>query len=134
DVSSFRRMAAGMWRAPSDPSIYGQMDVDATAALAFLREHQTADTRLTVTHLVARAVAVALRDQPELNAKIRFGGRLEQRSTVDVFVTVATEGNKDLSGARIERADEKPLLELARELRDRVSKIRSGKDASYKKS
>ena len=36
NVSSFRRMAAGMWRSPRDPSIYGQMDVDATAALAFL--------------------------------------------------------------------------------------------------
>jgi pyruvate dehydrogenase E2 component (dihydrolipoamide acetyltransferase) len=134
DVSSFRRMAAAMWRAPSDPSIYGQMDVDATAALAFLREHQTPQTRLTVTHLVARAVALALREQPELNAKVRFWGRLEQRSTVDVFVTVATDGNRDLSGARIERADEKTLLELANELRERVSKIRSGKDASYKKS
>jgi pyruvate dehydrogenase E2 component (dihydrolipoamide acetyltransferase) len=134
DVSSFRRMAAAMWRAPSDPSIYGQMDVDATAALAFLREHQTSDTRLTVTHLVARAVALALREQPELNAKVRFWGRLEQRSTVDVFVTVATEGNKDLSGARIERADEKSLLDLAREIRERVSKIRGGKDASYQRS
>ncbi len=30
DASSFRRMAAAMWRSPSDPSIYGSMDVDAT--------------------------------------------------------------------------------------------------------
>jgi pyruvate dehydrogenase E2 component (dihydrolipoamide acetyltransferase) len=114
-ASSFRRMAAAMWRAPSDPSIYGSMDVDATAALAFLAEHQAATgVRLTVTHLVARAVALALRDQPEINGKIRFWGRLEQRSTIDVFVTVATDGNKDLSGARIDRADEKPLAALAR--------------------
>jgi hypothetical protein len=34
DASSFRRMAAAMWRSPSDPSIYGSMDCDATAALA----------------------------------------------------------------------------------------------------
>jgi len=135
DVSSFRRMAAGMWRSPSDPSIYGSMDVDATVALAFLREHsRTTGHKLTVTHLVARGVALALRDQPELNAKIRFWGRLEQRSTIDVFVTVATEGNRDLSGARIDRADEKPLAELARELRDRVGKIRRGDDPSYQKS
>jgi pyruvate dehydrogenase E2 component (dihydrolipoamide acetyltransferase) len=131
EVSSFRRMAAGMWRAPSDPSIYGSMDVDATAALAFLRDQPG---KLTVTHLVARAVALALRDQPELNAKVRFWGRLEQRHTIDVFVTVATEGNKDLSGARIDRADEKSLAEIARELRDRVGKIRRGDEPSYKKS
>ena len=135
DASSFRRMAAAMWRSPSDPSIYGQMDVDATAPLAFLADHQRATgTKLTVTHLVARAVALALKDQPEINAKIRFWGRLEQRSTIDVFVTVATDGARDLSGARIERADEKPLAALAAELSDRVTKIRTGKDASYKQS
>ena len=132
DASSFRRMAAAMWRSPSDPSIYGSMDVDATPALAFLaRDH---GVRLTITHLVARAVALALRDQPDLNGKVRFWGRLEQRSTIDVFVTVATEGNRDLSGARIERADTKSLVELAREIGERAGRIRTGKDASYKKS
>jgi len=135
DASSFRRMAAAMWGRPRDPSIYGSMDVDATAALAFLAEHQRATgTRLTITHLVARAVAVALRDQPEINGKVRFWGRLEQRASVDVFVTVATEGNRDLSGARIERADEKSLIELAREIASRAGDIRRGADAGYKKS
>jgi len=126
NVSSFRRMAAGMWRSPRDPSIYGQMDVDATAALAFLAEQPE---RVTVTHLVARAVAVALREQPELNAKVRFWGRLEQRETIDLFVTVATGG--DLSGARIDRADHKSLGELAREVGERAGKIRKGDDKDY---
>ncbi len=135
DASSFRRMAAAMWKQPSDPSIYGSMDVDATATLAFLAAHAAGTgVKLTVTHAVARAVALALRDQPEINGKVRFWGRLEQRATVDVFVTVATEGNRDLSGARIERADEKPLAELAREIAERAGKIRAGKDASYRKS
>ena len=135
NASSFRRMAAAMWRAPSDPSIYGQMDVDATASLAYLEQHQRATgVRLTVTHLVARAVALAMREQPEINGKVRFWGKLEQRETIDIFVTVATEGNRDLSGARIDRADEKPLAVLAKEIADRVGRIRSGNDASYKKS
>jgi pyruvate/2-oxoglutarate dehydrogenase complex dihydrolipoamide acyltransferase (E2) component len=128
-ASSFRRMAAAMWRSPSDPSIYGSMDVDATAALAFMAAQPT---KITITHLVARAVALALRAQPELNAKVRFWGRLEQRATIDVFVTVATGG--DLSGARIDRADEKSLAELAAAIADRAGRIRKGQDASYKKS
>lgn len=126
NVSSFRRMAAGMWRSPRDPSIYGQMDVDATAALAFLAEQEE---KVTITHLVARAVAVALRDQPELNAKVRFWGRLEQRETIDLFVTVATGG--DLSGARIDRADHKSLVAVAREVSERAGKIRKGNDKDY---
>jgi len=135
DASSFRRMAAAMWRAPGDPSIHGSMDVDATPALAFLRAHEAATgARLTVTHLVARAVALALRDQPELNAKVRFWGRLERRTTIDLFVTVATEGNRDLSGVRIDRADELPLAALARAIADRAARIRRGDDASYRRS
>lgn len=135
DASSFRKLAAAMWRSPRDPSIYGSMDVDATAALAFLAEHQRATgVRMTITHLVARAVALALRDQPGINGKVRFWGRLEQRSTVDVFVTVATEGNKDLSGVRIDRADEKSLAALATEIADRAGKIRRSADPSYRQS
>ena len=133
DASSFRRMAAAMWRAPSDPSIYGSMDIDATAALAFLdAQRARAQTKLTITHLVARAVALALRDQPELNGKVRFWGKLEQRATIDVFVTVAT--GKDLSGARIDRADEKSLAVLAAEIAERAGRIRRGSDTSYQKS
>jgi pyruvate dehydrogenase E2 component (dihydrolipoamide acetyltransferase) len=134
DASTFRRMAAAMWQRPRDPSIHGTMEVDATALLAFLRTHQDATgVRLTVTHAVARAVALALRAQPELNGKVRFWGKLEQRETVDVFVTVATPTG-DLSGARVERADERPLAELAREIAERAGKIRAGRDPSYRRS
>jgi hypothetical protein len=60
-------LAAGMWRKPSDPSIHGSMDIDAGPLLAFLEAHsRETETKLTVTHLVARAVALALREQPEL--------------------------------------------------------------------
>ena len=133
DVSTFRRMAAAMWQRPRDPSIYGSMDVDATAVLAYLQSLPK-QPRVTITHLVARAVALALRAQPEVNGKVRFWGRLEHRETIDVFVTVATEGARDLSGARIDRADEKPLAEIAREIADRAGKIRGGNDPSYRKS
>ncbi|MCA9674028.1 MAG: 2-oxo acid dehydrogenase subunit E2 [Kofleriaceae bacterium] len=135
DASSFRRMAAAMWRAPRDPSIYGTMDVDATAALRFLADESAATgVKLTVTHLVARAIALALRDQPELNAKVRFGGRLERRTSVDVFVTVATDGGKDLSGVRIDDADRRGLVEVAAELAGRARGIRAGEDRAYRES
>lgn len=129
-ATSFRRMAAVMWRAPSDPSIYGSMDLDATAALAYLA---ASPTKLTITHLVARAVALALRDQPELNTKVRFGGRLEQRERVDVFVTVLGERG-ELGGARLDGADRKSLVELAGELRERAGEIRRGTDATHQRS
>ncbi len=135
DASPFRRMAAAMWARPRDPSIYGTMDLDVGPAQAFLAAHAArTGARLTITHLVARAVALALRDQPELNVKVRFWGKLERRTSIDLFVTVATDGGKDLSGVRLDRADERSLVELAAELGERARAIRSGADASYRKS
>jgi len=91
ELSTFRRIAAAMWRHPTDPTIYGVMDVDMTATLPYI-ERFRAETgqRLTITHLVARAVAGVFARHPELNAKVRFGGRIEQRRSVDLFVSVAT--------------------------------------------
>jgi pyruvate/2-oxoglutarate dehydrogenase complex dihydrolipoamide acyltransferase (E2) component len=135
DVSSFRQMAAGMWGRPRDPSIYGTIDLDAGPALRFLAgTSATSPVKLTVTHLVARAVALAIREQPEINAKVRFWGKLEQRTSVDVFVTVSTDGGRDLSGARIDRADERSLVEIAGEIAGRARGIRDGADKSYAKS
>ena len=72
-ASSFRRMASAMWGRPNDPSIYGSVDIDATNALALIARYRTErDTKLTITHLVARAMALTLKKNPEVNAKVRF--------------------------------------------------------------
>jgi pyruvate/2-oxoglutarate dehydrogenase complex dihydrolipoamide acyltransferase (E2) component len=133
DASSFRKIAAAMWHHPRDPTIYGSLDIDATCALAFIQRWRAEHaTKLTVTHVVAAAVARAIAQHPEVNAKVHYWGKLEQRDTVDVFVQVATDG--DLAGARIDRADEKSLAELADELGRQAASIRAGRDETYQKS
>lgn len=135
DASSFRRTAASMWSAPKDPSIHGSMDVDATQALAFLEAHRArTGQKLTMTHLVCAATAKALSKYPHLNAKVRFGGRLERRSTVDLFVSVSTGGGKDLSGAKIEHADALDWSGWCEAIGGRARAIREGKDPAFEKS
>ena len=41
-----------------------------------------------------------------MNAKIRFGGRIEQRDSIDIVLQVATDGGTDLGAARL-RPDER---------------------------
>jgi pyruvate/2-oxoglutarate dehydrogenase complex dihydrolipoamide acyltransferase (E2) component len=135
DASSFRRTAAAMWNAPNDPSIHGSMDIDATALLAFIEAHRGATgEKLSVTHLVCHAVAQAFKEHPELNAKVRFGGRLERRETVDLFVSVATGGGKDLSGAKVENADALDLSAWVGAVSGKAKAIREGKDPAFEKS
>ena len=135
DASSFRRMAAGMWKNPTDPTIYGAMDLDVTQTLAFIEQHrERTGEKLSITHLVAHAVAQAFVRHPELNAKVRYWGKLERRTSVDLFVSVSTEGGKDLSGARIDDADRLDLSGWVGAVQGRAKSIREGKDQSFEKS
>ena len=135
DASSFRRMAASMWSNPTDPSIYGSMDVDVTTTLAFIADfRRRTGLQLTLTHVVARAVAQAFARHRELNAKVRFWGRLEQRQTVDLFVSVSTDDGKDLSGVRMEATEDLGLEDMVHAIKGRARAIRSGADGSYQRS
>ena len=135
NVSSFRQMAAGMWRHPRDPTIYGSMDLDVAETLAFLERFRARTGRkLTITHVVGRAVAAAFERHPELNAKVRFWGKLEQRDSVDLFVSVSTEGGRDLSGARIEGADRLSFEGWVDAVEKQAGGIRGGDDPTYQRT
>lgn len=134
-VSTFRRLAVAAWGPPRDPSIHGSLEVDATAALAYLDElHLRTGERATLTHLVGRALAVALAERPELNVLIRWQ-RFYQREDVDIFFQVALQADHadetalDLSGIVVRRADTKSVADIAREFGERVAAVRKDQDA-----
>jgi pyruvate/2-oxoglutarate dehydrogenase complex dihydrolipoamide acyltransferase (E2) component len=99
-VTGWRRVASALWSAPSDPQIFGALDVDATAIRAFIADARGAGHRVTPTHLVGRAVARAFATVPELNAQIRRG-RLIPRDSIDIFFITAVESGHDLSGVKV---------------------------------
>ncbi|MBI5515702.1 MAG: 2-oxo acid dehydrogenase subunit E2 [Deltaproteobacteria bacterium] len=135
DASTFRKMAAAMWKNPDDPTIYGSMDVDVTDTLEALQAYRArTGLKATLTHVVARGVALAFAAHPQLNAKVRYWGKLERRRSVDLFVSVATGGGKDLSGARIDNADRLSVGDLVRAVGARAEGIRAGRDASFERS
>src|SRR5438128_10012151 len=133
-LKGWRRVAVQAWRPPHDPSVYATLDVPMGPALAYL-ERLRAETgaRVTVTRLGARGVALALRHNPQLNG-IVAGGRIMLRNTVDIFLQVAIEGGRDLSGIKIARADEKDVLEIAQEAEERVLRLRQRRDRQVERT
>lgn len=126
DLSAGRRLAVASYAAPREGKIFGTIEVDATEALRFLESRRADGVRLSMTHLIIRATAIILRDiVPELNQTVRRG-RLYQRSTVDIFVSMALKRGREISGFKIERADTKSLEEIAREVRDVGLRMRRG--------
>jgi pyruvate/2-oxoglutarate dehydrogenase complex dihydrolipoamide acyltransferase (E2) component len=132
--TGWRRLAVHSWRAPHDPTVHAILEIPMTEALAYLeRIRAEHGVRVTVTHLVAKALALAMRRYPQLNG-IVARGRIMLRETIDMFVQVATEGGSDLAGVKISRVDERSVVEIARETDDRVRRLREHRDQQVQRT
>ncbi len=129
-----RKLAIAAWDAPREPNIYGRMVLDAEPALAYV-EHlrKTTGEKVTLTTVVGKAVALALRDTPSLNGYLRFGTYVPH-DRVDVAFLVAFEDGRNLAKAKIEHLDRKSVIEATVELRELASKLAKGSDERFNKS
>lgn len=126
-LTGWRRIAGLIWNAPSDPQIYGSVEIDAGALLGFMQRANDAGAHLTPTHLVGRAVGHALAEVPALNVRL-VGERAIPRDSVDVFFITATRQGHDLSGVKIEAIDTKSARQVAAELDAQCQRLREGDD------
>jgi pyruvate/2-oxoglutarate dehydrogenase complex dihydrolipoamide acyltransferase (E2) component len=134
----FRRIALGTWATTYDPQVYGTMVLRMEPALAYLEAiRKRTQQRVTVTHLVAKAVALALKEMPDANALLRFG-RLYPRKSIDVFLQVVmtdpVTGKPDLSGVTLRQVDRLSLLEIVAATEASVKKVRNDEDKAMAKS
>ncbi|HZH15174.1 MAG TPA: 2-oxo acid dehydrogenase subunit E2 [Archangium sp.] len=135
NVSSFRKLAIGSWKTAYDPTVYGTMTLRMDNALAYIEAfRQKTGIRLTVTHLLAKAMAEALRRCPDANAILRFNRiYLRKRITISTLVVQTDGGKVDLTSAKIDDAEQKSLREIAAELEAAVQKVRQRKDEMLEK-
>lgn len=128
-----RKLAIASWGSPREGNIYGKLTIDASAALRYIEEARaTSGERVTLTHLVGRAVAEALRRSPGLNGFLRFG-TYHPRKTVDVTFLVSLEEGGDLAKAKVSQADGKSPVDIARELSQLAGRLRKGEDEAFEK-
>lgn len=132
DLSSFRRIAIGTWKTAYDPSVYGSVRLRVDKALEYQEAfRQKFGRKLTLTHMMAKAVAMVLADMPDANAILRWN-RIYLREDIGVFFQVAMKdpetGELDLSGKTIHGADRLSLVEIFDDFAASVEKVRAGKD------
>jgi pyruvate/2-oxoglutarate dehydrogenase complex dihydrolipoamide acyltransferase (E2) component len=133
-VRGWRKLAGSTWRAPDDPQFFGDLEIDATALRNFvLKVRESSGVRLTVTHLIGRAVAHAFTQVPELSVRL-VRGRVYPRESIGIFFIVSTENGRDLTGVKIEHVDRKSAVDVATELAGRTASINRGEDAAYGRS
>lgn len=131
----FRKLSMGSWGNISDPQVYGILEVDCEKALAYLEElNQACPQKITMTHLIGRAIALAFHKYPQLNGMISRG-KIYIRKNIDVFFYVHMENAEtELVGVNIKNADQKGLVQFAQEVTGKVERVRSSPEEPLRKS
>lgn len=129
-----RKLAIASWRGPTEPNIYGKLTLDATEAIAYLGDvRRRTGQKVTITHLIGRAVGQALALEPTLNGTIRFG-RFVPHDDVSLAFLVAMEDGSDLAKAKVEDVDQLSVEDIARRLSEHAARLREGADPDWEKS
>jgi pyruvate dehydrogenase E2 component (dihydrolipoamide acetyltransferase) len=122
-----RAIAASMSRSKREiPHFYLAQTIDLSRALAWLGQEnlrRPVTERILHGALLIKAVALALREVPELNATWE-GGTVVQRPDINVGVAISLRGG-GLVAPAIHHTDELTLDELMHTFRDLVSRARS---------
>jgi pyruvate dehydrogenase E2 component (dihydrolipoamide acetyltransferase) len=100
-----------------------------TGAMMRLRKEINAllpeDEKISVNDFILKAVALALRQYPNLNASLEGEKQIRRHGHVNIGVAVAVEGG--LLTVVVKDADQKPVRLIAREVREMAVKAREGK-------
>ena len=121
-------IAAAMTRSKRDiPHYYLSTTIDLSAALAWLRsenERRTMTERLLPAALLIKAVALALREVPELNGHWIDGG-FRKGAGIHIGIAISLRGG-GLVAPAIHDTDTLDLTTLMRQLQDLVARARAG--------
>lgn len=132
--STRRKLAIATWGPPDEGNIFGKLQVDAEAAQRWIDEtRRRTGEKVTITHLVGKAIALGLAKAPTINGRIVWGSYVPF-DTVDITFLVALDDGKDLAKVKIANLDKRPTTDIAAELRQRAEKLRKGQDEDFEKS
>ncbi len=111
------------WQAPR---VAETVEVDASNLVKFREKvkNRWADVKISYNDILMKAIANVLKDFPYMNGIVQDDG-VQLLEEVNLSMAVDTE--KGLLSPVLKNADEKSLVELAREARRLVEKARTGK-------
>jgi len=131
-LGPWRVLASQIWDHPHDPTIYGFIDIDTTDIQEYIKEErERTGEKITITHVIGKAIADTLGELPHLNL-IMKRGKLKQRESVDIFFQVEF-GEGQLGGVKIKNVDKKSLAEIAKELREKAQEFKEGREKKMTK-
>jgi pyruvate dehydrogenase E2 component (dihydrolipoamide acetyltransferase) len=116
---------------PGAPHIYLTMDMEMDAAMALRKQLndlvEDDASKISVNDIVLKAVALALRKYPDLNAHFQDGKPPALRIFSNINLTVAVPGEQGLMVPVVKDVDRKPVSQIAREAKELYGRVQGGK-------
>ncbi len=132
-MTTRRKLAISSWSSPKEGNIYGKLNVNATKTLEYIEEARAKGMKVTITHIVGKAMAETLKMAPSLNGRI-VRGKFVPHDSIDIAFLISLEEGSDLAKAKIFNVDQKSIHQISEELREIAEKLRKGKDKDFEKS
>jgi pyruvate/2-oxoglutarate dehydrogenase complex dihydrolipoamide acyltransferase (E2) component len=104
------------------PAFHQSIEVDVSRVNAGLTIARERGIRLTYTHVLVRATALALSTHPKIH-QVLAGNRMQEPSGVDIALSVSGKGSV-VPTLVIRNADEKPIDVIANEIVRRLPEVR----------
>jgi pyruvate/2-oxoglutarate dehydrogenase complex dihydrolipoamide acyltransferase (E2) component len=127
--SSFRKLAIGSWKKPTDPLVYTKLKCDVTHLKSFFDK---SNTSVSWVHFFTKAMGLIYAAYPELN-NVLLGNKLYQRKDITAFIHTHLRLKKqyDLTGVTIKDTHIKSIQEIAQEINDEVSNVRNNQNKQH---
>jgi pyruvate dehydrogenase E2 component (dihydrolipoamide acetyltransferase) len=125
--SDWRRVAAAIYKKPSDAKIFGSVELDVTDLEAYVTQKRQEGLKITLTHIFTLIVARGIREEvPELNSYVRRGNIVE-RAQVDAMVSVLL-ADGSMSSVKVEHADRLSLAQSVDAISNGIKASRGGEE------
>jgi len=123
--TDWRKVAAAIYKKPSDAKIFGSVELDVTDLEVYVTRKRKEGLKITLTHIFTLIVARGIREAvPELNCYVKRGNIVE-REQVDAMVSVLL-ADGSMSSVKIENADKLSLAQSVDAISNGIKASRSG--------
>lgn len=135
-----RKIAMGTWGQPKDCQVYAYIDLDITELMPKMKAFsEKVGTKITLNHVIGKAIAYCFDHRPELNGLIR-GSKVYRRKHTKLCYLVnipSKDGDiakNNLSACGVDKAETKKISEIAKEMAKKAEDVREGRDKELKKN
>ena len=131
-TSTRKKIAISTWKAPEDPSLFGNLEFDCEKIDNFLNSYnkKNPEAKLTYTHFFMKVMGVGFTKSPTINGTIAFGNFIPFEG-VHVSTLVDVEG-KNLVSVTVNDCDSLSLPEIRKKANGNIKKMKMKKDENVK--